>query len=153
MTKGTDRYIQTQKLERRDDIVFGLLRRAAEKGDRCPSNLDICFAVGFGSASAGPRILARIEKAGLIKVYSGQCSRVVEIVGTGKRTAGDIPRPHWRDRPENKHRKHKQYRVPIKPHPAPPEPCASFSVLRVERDPCPYCGVRGDVSCKHRVAG
>lgn len=25
--------------------------------------------------------------------------------------------------------------------------------LRVQRDPCPMCGVRGDLSCKHRRAG
>lgn len=22
-----------------------------------------------------------------------------------------------------------------------------------EREPCPYCGVRGDIGCKHREAG
>lgn len=23
---------------------------------------------------------------------------------------------------------------------------------RVSRDPCPYCGVRGDIGCRHRTA-
>lgn len=23
---------------------------------------------------------------------------------------------------------------------------------RVSRDPCPYCGVRGDIGCRHRIA-
>ena len=135
-----------------DGAVFMLLNRAAERGDVCPSNLDIIFCAGLSSSGCGSRILKRLQAKGLIEVYSGQCSRVVRICGTGKQTAGEMPRTHWRDRPENKHRKHKLYRSSAKPRELPPiEPCASFQALKpVDRDPCGYCGVRGDVPCKHR---
>lgn len=29
-------------------------------------------------------------------------------------------------------------------------PNADIEARRVDRDPCPYCGVRADIGCKHR---
>lgn len=31
-------------------------------------------------------------------------------------------------------------------------PNDAIAARRVDRDPCPYCGVRADIGCKHRGA-
>lgn len=136
--------------DRIDGQIFMMLHRAAERGDKCPSNIDISFAVGLSSPASATRILQRLEEKNLIEVYSGQCSRVVKICGSGKQTAGPTPRAHWRNRPENARRRKWRYmpkdigRVPE------PEPSASFQALiPVNRDPCPRCGTRRDIGCSH----
>jgi len=133
-----------------DMTVFRLLERAANAGKECPSNNDIADALGCASCSCGPRVMNRLEAAGLISVQRGGQSRVVTICATGKRTAGDVGAVHWRFRPENKHRRHEQSVSPLRARARleqEPEPL----MLRVERDPCPRCGTRADIGCAHHA--
>jgi hypothetical protein len=127
--------------------VFAMIERAAMLGERCPSNFAIMAAIGAGSPSAGPKVLERLVRRGLIEVQRGNNSRVVTIVASGKRTAGIIKAPHWRERdPGIKRivRRNHQYLPPIHDE----TPLGSV----VHRDPCPRCGVRGDLTCAHSKA-
>lgn len=134
----------------RDDIVLGLIAAAAERGRLCPSNNDIADACGLARANDGSKVLQRLEKSGLIRVERGSHSRVVTIVASGLRTAGEVKNLHWRFRPENAHRRHLVYRAAgwKAPSKAISEP-APVPGSRVDRDPCPRCGVRGDIGCEH----
>ncbi len=138
--------------DRIDDTIFMMLNTAAERGDRCPNNWDLAFSAGKASPDSGRRILMRLQERGLIEVYSGQSSRVVKICGTGKQTAGEVT-THWRERPENAHRKLYRDYGRKKPIPA-PEPTASFQALKpVYRDPCPRCGANPEkFDCGHSRA-
>lgn len=135
--------------------AMAMLNRAAEAGDRCPSNLELADALGGSSPSMGANIVALLETMGLIAVERFGCGRVVTILSTGKATQPMSGRAHWsqrgvvraarRARPEasatdeaKRERTH-NYRGPIPEH------------QRVDRDPCPLCGVRADVGCAHQV--
>lgn len=130
-----------------ESVVFNMLNQAAERGDPCPSNDLICVALDASSPSRGSEVLHRLERKGLIKVERGTMSRVVTIVATGKRTAGTVADVHWRYRPENLHRRNIKYSRTRPPPPPAPKPVA----VRVDRDPCPLCGIRGDIGCQHTV--
>lgn len=127
------------------DTIFAMLVRAAEAGAVCPSNPAMAEAIGASSVANGPRILSKLEKRGLIRVMRGACSRVVIITATGKRTAGEITTPHWSERGV----------IKSKPKPFPvnaQDEVGPGQVSVVHRDPCPWCGVRADVGCRHRWA-
>lgn len=78
--------------------LYGALLRAADRGERCPTNEVICGLIGATSVSAPPRLMGIMERRGMIRVERGQRDRIVHIVATGKRTAGKIGAKHWRDR-------------------------------------------------------
>lgn len=69
----------------RSSIIYGALVKAAEAGERCPSNdvLGERAGVRFNSV---PGILDRLAAEGLIRVERFQSARIVEIVATGRRT-------------------------------------------------------------------
>jgi hypothetical protein len=77
--------------------VMRILVAAADAGEPCPSNLTIASAVGSSSMATGASCIALLESMNLISVERGNCSRVVTIVATGKRTAGKVAKGHWRD--------------------------------------------------------
>ncbi len=131
-----------------DAIILAALERAANAGQPCPSNGELASLIDRQSTSAAVEALARLSRAGRIAVQRGPASRVVTILATGKSTAGTITQTHWRDRPENAHRKRIRYRK-AKPRPAPPPPPAASP--RIERTCCPWCGVRSDVGCRHSM--
>lgn len=128
--------------------VMAMLERAVEAGYPCPSNYEIAAALGAGSISIGPAVLDQLARAGLISIERGQRTRVVTVIANGKRTAGVIGLKHWRDRPENSHRRRIGYGV----RPAKPEAPVELPV-RVYRDPCQRCGTRGDIGCRHGRSG
>lgn len=127
--------------------VLTLLSRAAERGSACPDNAAIAGALGAKSVSAGPACLARLARRGLIVVTRYQSARKVRIVATGAETATPAnAAPHWRDRdgvrPRAKVRTNRKASAAYQPKSETlPEP--------VSRDPCPFCGVRRDVGCRH----
>lgn len=77
------------------DTVLAMLEEAANAGLPCPTNVEITEALDFSSMSTAPDIIARLERDGQITVERGIRSRVVTIVATGNRTAGQITTPHW----------------------------------------------------------
>lgn len=127
------------KLDESADTVLEMVERAANAGAACPSNLDIAQAIGAKSISSGPKALERLEKRGLIKVERGATSRVVTILATGKRTAGTVTKRHWSVRGV----------VKSAPQNKPAEQIFREERPAVYRDPCPRCGVRGDIGCQH----
>lgn len=134
-----------------DEIVLRMIERAIEHGDRCPSNNEIATAVGATSCSRGANILTRLERLGIISVARGGSSRVVTILATGKKTAGEVPRLHWRFRAENAHRRHVGYSMPAKGKLVDELPIEPIR-MRVIRDPCPRCGTRADIGCAHHAS-
>ena len=82
----------------KSERVFALIKAAAEYGAPCPKNGEIAAAIGLSSPSAVSGHISLLVTAGLITVERGNSSRVVTIVKTGKRTAGSVVKPHWRER-------------------------------------------------------
>jgi hypothetical protein len=77
----------------RDDRLTKMLRaleRAANAGVPCPSNDDLSRTLGYASPSKASDLIAMLETIGFITVERGCDTRVVTIVKTGKRTAGEV---------------------------------------------------------------
>ena len=84
-------------------LVFGALALAALRGISCPSTGELLALLPHRSSdSTPPGILAKLERAKLIRRFIFQKGRAVEIVATGARTA--LPTnaaPHWRQRDQS----------------------------------------------------
>ncbi len=106
-------------------ILFEALRAAAERGDRCPLNVALAAMLGCSTNSIGTYMRA-LESDGLIRIRKhGSSRRAIQIVATGKATAG------WDtmfDPPPRLFAVREEYTPP---------PIS----LRV---PCPYCNCRLD---------
>lgn len=74
--------------------IFALIRQAAERGERCPTNrvLGTRFGVGNQTIVSAFHFL---ESCGMIRVERGHDRRVVTICATGKSTTGSIRKPHF----------------------------------------------------------
>jgi hypothetical protein len=129
-----------EKTAANDVRVLALITEAVEANKPCPSNPQLARAVGLRAASFGHRAIERLRQAGLITVEHGPCARVVTIVATGGRTAGEPGKQHWRGRASTGgfRRRAEPVGPPLSSLPPP-----------VHRDPCPRCGVRRDVGCSH----
>lgn len=141
-----------------DDVVFNAIERAARLGQRCPSNSDLAAAIGAKSPSGAVPVLARLVRRGALVVHSGNNARVVDIPSLGIGTAGLLPAQHWRERRGQSLAVHERpAEVEEQPRPLPrprqAKPTPAFVPPVVRRDPCPRCGVRGDIGCKHTVRG
>ena len=77
-------------------MVLAALIRHADAGQPCPTNDRLCGLLGLTSSSSASEAIKRLEARGLIIVTRGQNDRVVQIVETGRCTAGEVTRPHWR---------------------------------------------------------
>lgn len=134
----------------REAFVFGIVERAVSANQPCPTNGEIADAANQQSVSGPSAILKSLERRGLIKVYRGQISRVVEIVATGKRTAGEIPAPHWRDRADitPKVTRERVYHPRLSRAEKRAEP--ALATPRPVVAPCFMCGVH---SARHEVLG
>jgi hypothetical protein len=139
----------------REKAVFALVERAATSGMTCPTNNELAEVAGISSVGSASEILSRLQQQGLISIERGQCSRVVTILETGKRTAGVVSGPHWRDQSGRTSApckpRQKEDRTIIALRAAEREQ-AIADLPRHDRDPCSYCGVRGDIGCHHRQA-
>lgn len=115
-------------------LVYEALFTAAYLGNPCPSNKVLATVSGHPKASPryASECVSAIEAAGLIQVHRGHRARIV-ILATGQATAGD---------PDDLQPVHRSIVSIIPP------------TLSVSRDPCTYCGTRGDIGCEHtrRVA-
>lgn len=84
-------------MHERDRRGLTMLKFAANNGQPCPTNAVFCGALGFKSVGSPITMMHRLERRGLIRVWSFQRSRVVEIVLSGKKTAApENTTPHWR---------------------------------------------------------
>lgn len=68
-------------------VVYNMLRKAAERGDQCPSNAVLLAAMGFTSARMASETVAKLEARGLIAVERTKTARRVTIISTGEQTA------------------------------------------------------------------
>lgn len=154
-------------MSRAVDQIYDHLARCAEAGLPCPTNDMLIGLVGWQSPSAASVALGRLEAAGRIIVQRGQASRIVTIVATGKRTAGEVPRPHWRHMTPEQRDECAERRQ--NPRPNPRANKKEFEVERalermaekdrldadaaanwMQRDPCLRCGVK---ATEHEVHG
>ena len=76
-----------QGLNEFEAITYEMIERAANRGEPCPSNLDIEMALGCSSTSVAPTVVKMLEQKGLILVTRYQRAREVTIISTGKSTA------------------------------------------------------------------
>lgn len=131
-----------------DDVAMKAIERAAATNAPCPQNEELAGLVGAASISTGARLIASLERKGLIKVTRFGCRREVTIVATGASTARveGSRTPHFslsrarRDSPM------------AEPMQAISHAAAQAEQPRVYRDPCFRCGVRGDIGCEHQRA-
>jgi hypothetical protein len=146
------------------EVILNHLIDVAERCAPCPTNDALCALVGWQSTSAASVALSQMESEGLIAIERGQNSRIVTIIATGKRTSGEVPRPHWRRMtPEQRAECAERYKSPPKPKPNLRANKKEFEVERAlnrmaekertdrdaaanyaQRDPCVRCGVRRD---------
>ena len=127
--------------------VLRMLERAANEGRACPTNAEIAEAMGVNSVGSASSAVSRLVDAGLILLERGQCTRAVTIVATGARTAGKVT-PHWRDRPGHVAPKRRH----VVKQAVDAVPAHQITAARVERDPCPRCGIRRDIGCGHTAS-
>lgn len=136
-------------LEPQDEAVLRAVTRAAAESLPCPTNDVLCDLIGAVSVSTPARCMKRLERKGLIEVARSNSFRVVTVLSSGDRTAGEITNQHWRDRGPSVTRRQRPYkkRFGIN-YDAKADLPESFEP--VDRDPCFYCGTRADVGCRHR---
>lgn len=118
----------------RERIILREIEKAAHSKLPCPSNNDLCRALGVKSRATTVTAIKRLEDKGLLVVERASNFRVATIVTSGLRTA--IPEPlgphsNWREL------------MSLEPRISGPIPAPVF------RDPCPWCNTRRDYGCKH----
>jgi hypothetical protein len=123
-----------------EGIIYAALVGAARTGKACPSNSDLRLLIGATSVSTPAHTVARMEKAGKLRVTHEGNGRQIYIVEIGV----TITSKTWsstRTR-EQETAQFERTMARLTPPPAP-----------VYRDPCFRCGVRGDIGCEHAPAG
>jgi hypothetical protein len=79
------------------DRLYDFLAAIAGNGAPCPSATNIAEAMGFNNNADGGKLLAKLIKAGRIRVERpAPCARIIEIVATGDRTAPTAARTYSR---------------------------------------------------------
>lgn len=121
--------------------VYDALVRAANVGDRCPTDVTLCELAGCASPSTPRRALRQLDELGVITIIGGGRHRQVIITSTRKATAPIVR--CTRDHGDNYGRR----KARMEAGPAQP-----VMVRVVDRTPCQRCGVRGDLGCVHRAA-
>lgn len=82
----------------REQRLLEILTTAADKGEICPSNDQICALMGMQSIGSPPTVMNKLVQRGLIRVERFGNSRIVTIVASGKSTAGERGVPHFSTR-------------------------------------------------------
>ncbi len=119
------------------NVAYDHLVRAATAGAPCPGNVRLAQIIGRKSQSSATKVLDNLVSRGMIRLERFQNHRIVTIVATGKRTAGEPGIPH-KARCGNRWTVRHNAEIDDEALPA-----------RVDRDPCPRCGVRADIGCRH----
>lgn len=122
--------------------VMRMIETAVANGKPCPSNIDISHKLGMQSPSGAVKVLASLEKRGLIEIERFGASRRVTIAATGRSTAViGSQRPHFRAG--------KKGALQLRSVPRVEATLEEKQLIRVDRDPCFYCNTRKDLGCKH----
>lgn len=114
-----------------------MIERAANAGLPCPTNEAIAAHLGISSIGTASGYLSTLQKRGFIAVERGQMSRVVTILATGRRTSWEVRCQHVARLKKRAYTKRSEEarQKPLLHH--------------VCRDPCPRCGTRADIGCRH----
>lgn len=86
----TKRARQAPIFAEQEATVMRLLEQAARLGNECPTNARLASACGLTSSSGAGKVLDRLQEKGLIEVLGKPSARVIKIVATGLRTAGQV---------------------------------------------------------------
>lgn len=121
--------MRRRTLNASEELVYKRLKQAAEKGQPCPTNVELCGVINSSSTGTPVKALNKLVAMGLIMIDRRASSRVVTIIETGKQTLAPVYRP---PRPK--------VSMP-RDEPSAPDP--------VDRTPCFRCGTRRDIGCKH----
>lgn len=125
------------------------LTQCAATGAACPTNDEICARFGFSSKASSVRLLGRLEERGLITRERVGNNRRVMIKDTGAVTAmggqgfgagGCIGTGR------NSHRRFASDAAIAEAFPA----VHPVPEMATDRTPCPRCGIRADIGCRHR---
>lgn len=80
--------MQQEKRLENLEIVYRMLRKAAEMGDPSPSNSLLCVATGTGSSATATGYVQELHRQGRIVCKTlGRRGRIITIPETGERTA------------------------------------------------------------------
>jgi hypothetical protein len=127
--------------------MLALLERCALAGEPCPTNPELGAALGYDQSY--PAALVRLlELEGAIAVKRGGRGRVVTILADGPAkglSTSDDGHRRFFGGTGNFVRHIGAANDQVGGSPAVPVD------QLVARDPCPRCGVRGDVGCRHRT--
>jgi DNA-binding transcriptional regulator YhcF (GntR family) len=74
--------------------LFRIISQAADYGHQCPSNKILAERIGYKSAARVADAISFLSTAGMITVERANNARVVTITATGKKTAGEVEKPH-----------------------------------------------------------
>jgi hypothetical protein len=125
-------------------VVFDAIVAAAEAGRPCPTNPEICGLVEAESPATAARIVNTLERRGLIAVTRFNSGREITVPSLGIATAPYTGKrsPHWRTTGAAR---------PVESAEAVARPDDEHLPPAVYREPCPRCGTRRDIGCKHHA--
>ncbi len=130
----------------RAEKLLAVLSDCAAQGRAAPTNAELMDILGLERENSASRTLKRLEERGVVTVQRFTNSRVITITSTGKSTAGAAGTAHWTDENAAAGADDQPQGDAAPVARAKPEP------LRLDRDPCTFCGVRADVGCRHSRA-
>ncbi len=128
---------------RRMDALYSHLAAAARAGAPCPTNTELMDILDLSSVTEANPLLDRLEAGRMIRVEHTGNRRRVTVLALGLSTGWTV---YARGRPRlfvgtagpgETARPIEGFRGDL-----PPE-------RYLDRDPCPRCGVRGDLGCAH----
>jgi hypothetical protein len=117
-------------------IIYDALVRAARAGAPCPSNTELCRLVGATSVATPAHAIARMAKAGRLKVTHASNGREIHLTELDVTIVSKMRTLMLKRDQQTAQAKRAADRI------APPPP-------PVFRDPCFRCGIRADVGCEH----
>lgn len=115
-----------------DGKIFSIIKRAIANRATCPTNGEIADELGLLSDSSVSESLRRLRDAGLIETRRIKVGRIVTLVETGEQTCGKTKAPRLVEK-------------------AAIDSIDVSGMVRVNRDPCGFCGVRADFGCRHNT--
>lgn len=78
----------TRRQGSRATRCLAIIERAANAGERCPTNETLAQLLGYSSGNGPSGLVNLLEVSGFITVARSNAGRVVTIVKTGKQTTG-----------------------------------------------------------------
>lgn len=97
MTPSTS---SSQHAIERSTRIFEVIKDAATRGERCPSNAVLAERFSCGTTAIA-RSINFLETCGMLTVERSNSARVATIRATGQKTAGSIKDKHWTVRPDD----------------------------------------------------